>query len=221
MVKSVDKNTIILVLMVILFISIFLIMKAREYPSSVERENQKSEKAIIDSSNFVEDEVSTLEYGLTAEDNLSKGTLALYFRDNNYELNKSSNAAIKYFSKAIELDPNYGEAYLMRGRAKIGVQDMAGAMIDLNEAVTLEPNNSEAITERGNVKQMVGNITGALDDYEKALQLNPKDPHIFEMRAFLWLYQNKITLACNDYFSAFDLGSQSAYESLKSLNCVQ
>jgi tetratricopeptide (TPR) repeat protein len=217
MLKSVDKNTIILVLMVILFISIFLIMKAREYPSLVERENQKSEKAVIDSSNFVEDEVSTIEYGLTAEDNLDVGKLALYLGDNG----PNPSDAIKYFSKAIELDPNYAEAYLMRGRAKIGIQDMAGAMIDLNEAVTLEPNNSEAITERGNVKQMVGNITGALDDYEKALQLNPKDPHIFEMRALLWLYQNKITLACNDYFSAFDLGSQSAYESLKSLNCVQ
>ena len=219
MLKSVDKNTIILVLMVILFISIFLIMKAREYPSLVERENQKSEKAVIDSSNFVEDEVSTIEYGLTAEDNLFLGNWALYIGYNNNEANPTD--AIKYFSKAIELDPNYAEAYLMRGRAKIGIQDMAGAMIDLNEAVTLEPNNSEAITERGNVKQMVGNITGALDDYEKAIQLNPKDPHIFEMRAFLWLYQNKITLACNDYFSAFDLGSQSAYERLKSLNCVQ
>ena len=73
-----------------------------ETPSLVERENQKSEKAVIDSSNFVEDEVSTIEYGLTAEDNLSKGTLALYFRDNNNEANPTD--AIKYFSKAIELD---------------------------------------------------------------------------------------------------------------------
>lgn len=220
MLKNLDKtNKMVLVGMVILFISVFLINKARESPSLVERENQTLEKEIIDTLDFGSDKVGEIVFGQTAEDNLSAGTIALYMRDNNNEANPTD--AIKYFSKAIELDPYYAKAYLMRGRAKIGIQDMAGAMIDLNEAVIIEPKNSEAITERGNVKQMVGNITGALDDYEKAIQLNPKDPHIFEMRALLWQYQNKIMLACKDYYSAFDLGSQRAYEKLKSLNCVQ
>jgi tetratricopeptide (TPR) repeat protein len=217
MFKSVDKSALLFFGMLILLVSVFLINKAREHPSLVERENQNSEKEVIDSSNFVEDEVGTIEFGLTAEDNYSSGTIALYFGDNG----SNPSDAIKYFTKAIELDPNFAKAFLMRGRAKIGIKDMAGAMIDLNKAISIEPDNSDAITERGNVKQMVGNISGALDDYEKAIQLNPKDPHIFEMRALLWLFQNKIKLACNDYFTAFDLGSQNAYESLKSLNCVQ
>lgn len=219
MLKNVDKRTIVLVGMVILFISVFLINKAREHPSSVEKENQTLEKEIVETLDFEVDKGGEIVFGQTAEENLEIGNLTLYVRDNKNETNPAD--AIKYFSKAIELDPNYAEAYLARARAKSSIQDFSGAMIDLNDAISLEPNNSDAFTERGNVKQMVGNITGALDDYEKAIQLNPKDPHIFEMRALLWKYQGKITLACKDYFSAFDLGSQSAYESLKSLNCVQ
>lgn len=219
MLKNVDKKTIVLVGMVILFISVFLINKAREHPSSVEKENQTLEKEIVDTLEFETEKGEEIAFGQTAEDNLNLGNLTFYFRDNNNEPNPAD--AIKYYSKAIELDPNYAEAYLARAKAKSSIQDLSGAMIDLNEALSLEPNNSDAFTERGNVKQMVGNITGALDDYKKAIQLNPKNAHTFEMRALLWKFQGKITLACNDYFSAFDLGSQSAYESLKSLNCVQ
>ena len=219
MLKNVDKKTIVLVGMVILFISVFLINKAREHPSSVEKENQTLEKEIVDTLEFETEKGEEIAFGQTAEDNLNLGNLTFYFRDNNNEPNPAD--AIKYYSKAIELDPNYAEASLARAKAKSSIQDLSGAMIDLNEALSLEPNNSDAFTERGNVKQMVGNITGALDDYKKAIQLNPKNAHTFEMRALLWKFQGKITLACNDYFSAFDLGSQSAYESLKSLNCVQ
>ena len=219
MLKNVDKNTLALVGMVILFISIFLINKAREYPPTVEKENQTLEKEIVDTLEFETEKGEEIAFGQTAEDNLNTGNLTFYFRDNNNETNPAD--AIKYFSKAIELDPNYAEAYLARARAKSSIQDMVGAMIDLNKAISLEPNNSDAITERGNVKQMVGNITGALEDYEKAIQLNPKNAHTYELRAFLWQFQGQTKLACKDYYSAFDLGSQSAYEWIKSLNCVQ
>ncbi len=53
--------------------------------------------------------------------------------------------AIKCFSKAIDLDPQYAEAYACRAMSYAGsqIQDFGSALEDFNKAIELNPNNGE------------------------------------------------------------------------------
>ena len=47
------------------------------------------------------------------------------------------NEAIVALSKAIELNPDYGEAYLNRGNAREMIRDVRGACLDWKQAINL------------------------------------------------------------------------------------
>jgi len=61
------------------------------------------------------------------------------------EKSKATNyaAAIPEFSKCIEMEPGFGDAYANRGLARFHTQDFAGALQDFKEADRLIPNNQE------------------------------------------------------------------------------
>jgi tetratricopeptide (TPR) repeat protein len=83
--------------------------------------------------------------------------------------------AIKDFSQAIVLNPNYAEAYDGRGKARYRLGDNKGAVADLNEALRINPNYAEAYINRGNARDELGDSQGALADYNAALRINPSD----------------------------------------------
>jgi Flp pilus assembly protein TadD len=47
--------------------------------------------------------------------------------------------AIAHFSRAIELNPSYVEAYTNRGASKNAMGDFDGALTDLNKVLALDP----------------------------------------------------------------------------------
>lgn len=57
-------------------------------------------------------------------------------------------AAIKYYSKAIELDTMYAEAYFARGTVKLNAFQFDEAVIDLDKALLLEPYFDKALSNR-------------------------------------------------------------------------
>jgi tetratricopeptide (TPR) repeat protein len=61
------------------------------------------------------------------------------------ELSKAMNyaGAIPEFSKCIEMEPNFGDAYANRGLARFHTHDFAGALQDFQAADRLIPNNQE------------------------------------------------------------------------------
>jgi tetratricopeptide (TPR) repeat protein len=59
---------------------------------------------------------------------------------NNGHKNKDNAAlALRYYTKAIEVDSSYAEAYYSRGTSKMQLFDFDGAIADLNKALELEP----------------------------------------------------------------------------------
>ena len=54
-----------------------------------------------------------------------------------------SEEAIEDYTKAIELDYNFAEAYCNRGIAKRDVQDYIGAIKDLEKYLSLKPDDKE------------------------------------------------------------------------------
>ena len=55
-------------------------------------------------------------------------------------LNFYYNTYLQY-TKAIELDPNYSNAYFNRGISKLILSDKIGACLDLRKGLKLNPNN--------------------------------------------------------------------------------
>ena len=70
--------------------------------------------------------------------------------------------AIKYYSKAIELNPQYAEAYNNRGIAKNHLDDHLSALADYDKAIEFNPRSAEAYNNRGNAKRALNDYRGAI-----------------------------------------------------------
>ena len=60
--------------------------------------------------------------------------------------------AIVDYTKAIEIDSNYVEAYRKRGLAKETLKDYSGAIVDYTKAIEIDPNYAPAYRDRGIAK---------------------------------------------------------------------
>ncbi len=169
--------------------------------------------------------VTSLSYCQTAEE--------CYKRGMSKDSLKDRRGAIEDFTKAIELNPNYSEAYFNRGLSKASLagrfkfstngngtyydialektnlEDRRGAIEDFTKAIELNPNYSEAYFNRGlskaslaNRKRLNSNGTedtsydsafekaklegyrGAIEDYTKAIELNPNYSKAYRERGW-------------------------------------
>src|ERR1700722_59335 len=81
--------------------------------------------------------------------------------------------AIKGYSEAIRLKPDYAVAFNIRGSARSGKGDYEGAIEDYSEAIRLKPDYVVALTNRGNARCSRGDFEGAIEDYSEAIRLKP------------------------------------------------
>jgi tetratricopeptide (TPR) repeat protein len=80
--------------------------------------------------------------------------------------------ALLNLNKALELDPNYAQAYFVRANIKDAFDDRHGAMKDYNLAIEKNPKFADALFARGNVKMKLQDYYGAIDDYTAAISIN-------------------------------------------------
>jgi Tfp pilus assembly protein PilF len=81
--------------------------------------------------------------------------------------------AISDYTKAIELDPKYAEAYNNRAYVNMRMRAYANALSDLNRALELRPNYVHALMNRGDIYNFYYNIDKqkAIKDYDRAIAL--------------------------------------------------
>ena len=60
------------------------------------------------------------------------------------------------FNKAIELNPNYVDAYYNRAGAKSKLGDILGAIIDYDQVIKLNMNDADAYRNRSMLKAKLG-----------------------------------------------------------------
>ena len=89
---------------------------------------------------------------------------------------KNQVGAIADFTKAIELSPDYAEAYAARARTKLlkfdkWKYDADGALADYTKAIELNPENWEYYGSRAYLKRLKGDVDGAIADFTKAREL--------------------------------------------------
>jgi len=79
--------------------------------------------------------------------------------------------AIEEFTKALEIDPNWGELFYNRGSTYSRMRQYDLAIVDYNRALELDSDNFDALNNRGVAKQNSGDIVGGDYDIERARQL--------------------------------------------------
>jgi tetratricopeptide (TPR) repeat protein len=90
-----------------------------------------------------------------------------YLSKDDYEM------AIKEYTKAIELKPNYHYIYMMRCEAYYKQKRFKLAIQDCSKAIELKSDNTTSYVNRGRSYAAIGEYDLAIKDINKAMELNP------------------------------------------------
>ena len=89
------------------------------------------------------------------------------------------------YNKAIQINPEYGNAYNNRGNIRAKQADYKGAIQDYNRAIELNSQFVEAYCNRGIARENLGDHSKALKDFDRAIELNPEYIDGYLRRAML------------------------------------
>jgi len=87
----------------------------------------------------------------------------------------NNEAAIKYYQKAINLDPKRSGAYFGQGVSFGQLGDFKQALSLINKAIALKPNDGLYYYGRGRVYLMAADKENAMKDFKKAAELGDED----------------------------------------------
>jgi tetratricopeptide (TPR) repeat protein len=122
--------------------------------------------------------------------------------------------ALEDFNKAIELKPEYTQAYINRAYyAKENLGDYKGAIEDYIIAINMstDDNDAHAFSNMAYAKMKIKNYKGALDDIKFSLTLDSINPYAYRNKALIFLALNNKHVACADLQKAIELGYTEKY----------
>lgn len=158
-------------------------------------------------------------------ENMNESQMAeKYFSDGKAMINKSDyENAILFYTKAIEIRPEFSLAYLQRGFARKFNKDFSGAIKDFDKAIESKGllndpifgsiNLEQAYWNRGQSKASKNDILGAIRDYDKVIELNPKFITVYLERSHAKIAIEDFQGAIIDCNKAIEIDSknQAAY----------
>ena len=121
--------------------------------------------------------------------------------------------AIRYFTKAIDLNPMDAEAYYSRGTAYSHKGQYDQAISDFNKALEINPNDAKAYYNRGIAYEDKGQHVEAVSDFRKALEIDPNNPRYLEAyinREIVYYEDGQYDQAISDYTKAMDINPRDA-----------
>lgn len=116
--------------------------------------------------------------------------------------------AIAEYSEAIELDPDYAQAYNNRGWIYRTKTEYDNAIADFNKAIELDPSNHTTHTNLGSVYHSIGKYDKAIAEHNKAIELEPGFAAAYFNRGNEYLAKEDLDKAITDYDKAIGLDSE-------------
>ena len=148
----------------------------------------------------------------TARELAKKGTLLM--SGNKVE------AAIETYTRAIELSPNYADAYVKRGMAKRAKGDLEGSIEDYEKAVSIDPKSvlgnrfvAQAYSNRGYIKLNALELNSAIEDFTKAINITPNEDGHYYRRGYARLIKEDLAEALSDLNKALTIVGQDNFSS--------
>lgn len=109
--------------------------------------------------------------------------------------------AIEAFTRAVEMEPNYAEAYMKRGLAYYRSGRYTAAIADYTRTLDLKRYRADAYASRGDVYRTLGNTEQAVADYTSALKKR-WNATVARKRGGIYLQQDDLQAALSDYNAA-------------------
>lgn len=131
--------------------------------------------------------------------------------------NNNPDQAIVCFTQAIQIDPNYSDAYYFRAGAYNGKKDYDKAIADYNQMIRINPKNGSAYSSRAYSYNQKGDYDKAITDCNEAIRINPDDISYY-LRGFAYMQKGNFTQARADVNMALQLSSDWDYQDAKDLD---
>jgi tetratricopeptide (TPR) repeat protein len=91
----------------------------------------------------------------------------------------NNQAAIRYFGKAVALDPGHSGAIFSQGVSYGQLGNYPRALADINRAIEMQPHNGLYYYGRGRTYLLTGETDKAMQDFRKAADLGDEDAQAY------------------------------------------
>ena len=115
------------------------------------------------------------------------------------------NGAIRLYNEALDIKPDYPEAYTERGVAQFLLGQIDQAFDDFAQAIELNPNYARAYYCNGYVYDELEQYETAIRNYDKAVNLDPKYFEAYGNRGVAYIYLQQYHRALNDFNTALKI----------------
>lgn len=145
----------------------------------------------------------TLEVNSGVNNNEAK---SYYDRGVTYATAGNFNQAIGYFNKAIELKPDYADAWGGRGMSYSSKGDFDQALSDFNKVIEINPESAKAYYWIGVIYGRKGDSDRAISAFNKAIERDSKHAEPYVNRSLAYFYKREYDKAWEDVHKAGELG---------------
>ena len=171
-----------------------------------DRAIQKSKEGNYQGS--IQDYLKAIELDSTiSETHFNIGLSRMFLGDNQL-------SAIEDFTNAIAINPEYCNAYNMRGLAKMELGQLEDAIIDYNKAIEVNMKYPNAICNRATAKFRLEDYLGSIYDYSMAIDIDPQNADLYFNRANAKMKIDDLKGACIDWKKAKELGDEDVQDLL-------
>ena len=138
-------------------------------------------------------------FSVAIASNPEGASVPYYYRGLVYVEEGDASQAIDDFSKAIELDGHFPQAYAARGTAYLMLSRPAKAAEDFNKALQLDPNNASTYVNRARALMGLQMMKEAEADLDRAIELDPRLLAAYFNRGVLRMMQQDTQKALEDF----------------------
>jgi tetratricopeptide (TPR) repeat protein len=129
--------------------------------------------------------------------------------DSKIRIESEKKEALKLVNQAIKLQPNYTQAYVLRGWLHSQLKNNSQALLDYNKAISIDPEYDGSYLLRASAKIALEDQSGALNDYNKAISINPENFIALENRGSVKLILSDGRGALDDFNRASKINNNS------------
>ena len=136
--------------------------------------------------------------------------LILFYIANCYYFEDNFNASLQYYDKAIDINPQFSEAWYNKGGSLTDLKIYEDAIESYNSAINISPNYSEAWNNKGHVLGKLGRHEDAIAAYDRTTNISPKHFNAWYNRGNALNSLEKYEKAIESYDIAIDINPQHA-----------